>query len=148
MDLVGEPIIDTDVLLLSPEGTKVTAHVTGGQVPSAQSECLGMVVRTERLGERTYVDDDLFCCLIAFRREVEPLGWRVLCNGARRNAWPSGMLGQMSAGTKTYLLIEPRRPGLPEIPEVFEAAPESEVVTVQEQESFRDSYDARLTFGR
>ena len=27
-----------------------------------------------------------------------------LVNGARRNAWPSGMAAQMSAGTKLYLL--------------------------------------------
>ena len=147
MDFPLEPIVDLDVPLRAPDGERVAAHVVGGDVEHPQFRRVGMVVRAERLGEKEYVEGDLFWCLIAFRREIEPLGWRVLCNGARRNTWPSGMLGDMSAGTKTFLLVEPRRRGLPEIVEVFDEAPESEVVTVQEQEAYRDAYHGRARAG-
>ncbi len=41
--------------------------------------------------ERHFDAPDLFECLRAFRRVVEPEGFRVLCQGARPNVWPSGM---------------------------------------------------------
>ncbi|KRQ95738.1 hypothetical protein CQ12_03950 [Bradyrhizobium jicamae] len=41
--------------------------------------------------ERTFDAPDFYECLRAFRRVVEPEGFRVLCQGARPNVCPSGM---------------------------------------------------------
>lgn len=52
------------------------------------------------------------------------------CNGARRNAWASGMQRDMGRGRVVYLLDDSRRP--PSVP-TLGLAPAEQVVTVQEQ---------------
>ena len=59
---------------------------------------------TSELGHFRFVEADFFECLRRFREQVEPTGWRVLVNGARRDAWPSGMARDMAAGLRLYLL--------------------------------------------
>lgn len=55
-------------------------------------------------GTLRFQEADFFECLRRFRERVEPSGWRVLVNGARRDAWPSGMARDMGAGLKLYIL--------------------------------------------
>jgi len=50
------------------------------------------------------VAGDLFECLIVLRNQIEPLGMRACCNGARRDAWASGMQRDMGRGASVYLL--------------------------------------------
>lgn len=47
--------------------------------------------------ERHFDASDYYECLRAFRRVVEPEGFRVLCQGARPNVRPSGMSVQAGA---------------------------------------------------
>jgi hypothetical protein len=47
--------------------------------------------------ERSFDASDFYECLRAFRRLIEPEGFRVLCEGARPNVFPSGMSGQSGA---------------------------------------------------
>jgi len=49
---------------------------------------------------------DLFNALRALRRILDPLGIRLGVNGARRDAWASGMQCDMGEGCVVYLLIE------------------------------------------
>jgi hypothetical protein len=49
---------------------------------------------------------DLFEALRALRRIVDPLGIRLGVNGARRDAWASGMQRDMGEGRVVYLLTE------------------------------------------
>src|SRR5262249_44702653 len=51
---------------------------------------------------RHFDADDLYECLRAFRRVIEPDGFRVLCQGARPNVCPSGMTRQMGGALKSY----------------------------------------------
>lgn len=48
--------------------------------------------------------EDLFECLAKLRLHLEKDGARILCNGARLDAFPSGMAREMSGGKKVYLL--------------------------------------------
>ena len=76
---------------------------------------------------------DLFEALRALRRTVDPLGIRLGVNGARRNAWASGMQRDMGEGRFVYLLTEGET-GRP--PQVSTLGPSSlaEVGSVREQE--------------
>lgn len=52
--------------------------------------------------------DDLFEALREVRREIEPAGWRLAVNGARRDTWPSRMLrDQLDGGTVYVLPLDP-----------------------------------------
>ncbi len=49
---------------------------------------------------------DVFKALRALRRILDPLGIRLGVNGARRDAWASGMQCDMGEGRVVYLLVE------------------------------------------
>ncbi|MFF1793198.1 hypothetical protein ACFVXQ_02980 [Kitasatospora sp. NPDC058263] len=76
---------------------------------------------------------DLFDALSAVRRIIEPSGFLVACNGARRNVFPSPMLRQATAGRRAYVLEIPRTSNRPPVVDIFEPAEGLEVCTVDEQ---------------
>jgi hypothetical protein len=55
------------------------------------SSCRLVVAWPVASEERHFDADDLYECLRAFRRVIEPDGFRVLCQGARPNVCPSAM---------------------------------------------------------
>ena len=76
------------------------------------------------------------------KQALEPLGWVPLCNGARVDCHPSGMLRSMSGGTSTYVLsgrkwlrLRPRP-----VVGIFEPAAKESVGTIEEQEAFWDRF--------
>lgn len=81
---------------------------------------------------------DLFECLAELRRTyLQPIGAKILCNGARKDVYPSRMSRQMSAGRKAYQvrLGHPARAN--DIVDIFDAAPALNVVNdVAEQVNF------------
>lgn len=76
---------------------------------------------------------DLFKALRALRRILDPLGIRLGVNGARRNAWASGMQCDMAEGRVVYLLVEGQA-GRPEQVRTLGHAPVSHVGTVGDQD--------------
>jgi len=65
---------------------------------------------------------DLFEALRNLRRLIDPLGFRLALNGARRDAWASGMQRDMGEGRYVYLL-EPGQTGRPEQGDTLGTAP-------------------------
>src|SRR4051794_39501352 len=59
-------------------------------------------------------------CLRFLRREVEPLGWRVLCQGSRRDTWASGMARDMGGGWRLYGLQRGRPANPNHLVEIFD----------------------------
>jgi hypothetical protein len=76
---------------------------------------------------------DRFRALLDVRRELEPLGLQLCCNGARLDVWPSGMSGQMSGGRRAYLRPGGRAPGKNDLVDIFDPAPRDRVGTVEAQ---------------
>jgi hypothetical protein len=76
---------------------------------------------------------DLFEALRALRRTVDPLGIRLGVNGARRNAWASGMQREMGEGRVVYLLTE-EEAGRPPQVSTLGSASRAEVGSVREQD--------------
>jgi hypothetical protein len=76
---------------------------------------------------------DLFKALRALRHILDPLGIRLGVNGARRDAWASGMQCDMGEGRVVYLLVEGQA-GRPEQVSTLGPAPVSHVGTVGDQD--------------
>ncbi len=130
----------TQVSILLPDGTEADwsceiralnpfADLRGRQVSR-------MVLRSRQSDSWTGDGNDVFECLTDLRRQLEPIGYRVCCNGARRNAWPWPFA---RGGVSTVVLIgedvqeagkEPQ--GHPMLPTLDPAVP-SEIVSLEEQ---------------
>ena len=82
---------------------------------------------------------DLFKALRALRRILDPLGIRLGVNGARRDAWASGMQCDMGEGRAVYLLVE-GRPDRPEQVGTLGSTSISHVGTVDEQDQQHDRW--------
>jgi len=90
---------------MEPEIIQLNVQRPGTEKISLQAKLIGLSEHVCRLviawpvgGEERHFDaDDLYQCLRAFRRVIEPEGFRVLCQGARPNVHPSGMSSQAGA---------------------------------------------------
>lgn len=83
---------------------------------------------------------DVFGCLLDVRAQVEPDGVLLCCNGARRDAWASGMQRDMGQGRVVYLHegIDPGQ--FPPMVETLDPAPPDTVATVAEQRAWFESW--------
>lgn len=86
------------------------------------------------------VGQDLFDCLCAARRIMEPSGIRICVNGARQNAWPSRMGSEMGGAGFVYLhkLGKPGHPS--DRVSVFDRCACDEVASLSEQRDFRERW--------
>ena len=126
------PILSGFLKLLAPDGHVEQCRFSGAYVEHPQFERTELKLESPTFGERRFVSGDLFWCLADLRKEIEPLGWRVLCNGARKDARPSGMCGSMGAGARLYVLKGERVTGK-DLVRTFDEAPPHLVSTFDEQ---------------
>lgn len=131
---------EISVRVRTPSGEVVDARA---RVGTGVRDCT-LEVDLPGLGTRRTVGPDQFECLLRLRDEVEPLGYRMLVNGARRNVWPSRMARDMGGGRKAYVLALGRHSHRPELVDIFEPAPESETALVEEQRTFFKLWLAEL----
>jgi hypothetical protein len=88
---------------------------------------------------------DAFDALMKLRLDLEGYGVQICCNGARRNAWSSGMQRDMGEGLAVYLLQADRSVRPPQV-RTLDSAPVGDVVSVAEQREFYETWlpaDAR-----
>lgn len=95
-----------------------------------------LVLRSPTNDQWTSQARDVFECLMGLREQVEPLGLRLCCNGARRDAWASGMQRDMGSGFTTYLLGDTPKGQRPPAVATLDTAPIELVVTADEQRSW------------
>jgi hypothetical protein len=83
---------------------------------------------------------DLFEALAGLRSTLEAAGDQLLCNGARRDVFPSGMSRSMGGGRKAYVLRlgTPAKQG--DLVDLFDPASPDLVGTVDKQREFRDAW--------
>jgi hypothetical protein len=67
---------------------------------------------------------------------IEPPGWRILCNGARVDAWPSGMSMDFSGGMLLTVLTRGRVRSTADLAFIFDPAPATAVGTVEQQQRY------------
>lgn len=84
--------------------------------------------------------EDLFEAFINIREQLHEKDIFLLCNGSRRNIYPSPMLRQSDGGKKAYLL----RPGVParkeDIVNIFGSIERNDLDTDESQKGFYDQW--------
>jgi hypothetical protein len=136
----------------SPRETHlVKVHFADGRVSDAElvsfakyssetyagATCLELQI--ENIGRFYQESHSYFDALIDLRKELEPLQIKVLCFGARKDVWASGMQRDMDAGSTAYLLsakVEGRKPEQ----SIFDYAPPETIGTVEEQRKYSEDW--------
>ncbi|NNE84593.1 MAG: hypothetical protein HKN28_11540 [Alphaproteobacteria bacterium] len=129
----------------TPEERNVVVQLTDG----SKISCILIIPRNrswklslsgDGIGTTEVEADDYFNALLILRTQLEATGHRLLCNGARRNVWPSGMSRSMGGGRKAYVM----RMGQPthgdDLVDIFDYAEPDLIVSVQEQKEFFDKW--------
>lgn len=89
--------------------------------------------------------EDLFDALCHLREQLEGVGAQLLCAGAQRNVFPSGMSRSMGGGRRAYVLRPGRRPTPEDLVDIFDEA--EDLVTVREQREFYAAWTRSLQGG-
>ena len=88
--------------------------------------------------------EDLFEAFIEIRAQLRDKEIFLLCNGSRRNIYPSPMLRQSNGGKKAYLL----RLGVParreDIVNIFYPTERNDIDTIENQKNFYDQWLSSL----
>ncbi|MDQ3798973.1 MAG: hypothetical protein M3384_05950 [Acidobacteriota bacterium] len=93
----------------------------------------------ENVGSFSGESHNYFDALINLRKELEPLQIKILCFGARRDVWASGMQRDMGAGLTAYLLSAKAEGRKPE-QSIFDYAPPETIGTVDEQRKYSENW--------
>ena len=89
------------------------------------------------LGEWSGHGEDIFSALRSLMRDLEHDCGRIGVEGARPNAWASGMQRDMGVGRSVYILSLPRSPERPPSAQTLDPAPLDEVGTTADQDEFQ-----------
>lgn len=122
----------TDSLAISHADEHVEeGHLTRHGPEGSPAKCR-IEFRSSERDALVLENDDFFECLIDLRRLLEKDGGRVLCQGARRDVFPSPMM--RSSGCATAYVMRMGKPANEkEVVQIFDAAPANLVVSVLEQ---------------
>jgi hypothetical protein len=88
------------IKVLSPHGKIEDIEIRHSSEPPWVMTFSGIGLR-----DQSFAGEDLFDALMALRIRLEDMGYRLLCAGARRDVFPSGMARAMGGGRKAYVLI-------------------------------------------
>jgi hypothetical protein len=86
--------------------------------------------------EGIFSHGDIFSSLCEVRKSLEEIGWYILCNGSRTNAWASTMSRDMGGGFKLYLLTIGEEMDRKKLVQIFDEADFKEMGTVDQQWDF------------
>jgi hypothetical protein len=126
-----------ELILQRPDGSRVPVSICVDD-DGEESEPYSIRFGHSEFGHESFGGQDYFDCLKQLRLRFEPIGIKVLCNGARINAVCSGMSSSMG-GCQSIYLVELGRPGR-NLVSIFEEAPANAIATVAEQEVFRQRW--------
>lgn len=97
-----------------------------------------LIFRSRHFGMMSFSDDNLFSALSKLRLRLEEDDYLLLCNAARRDAYPSRMTLEMGGGRRIYLLRGGVQTSREDLVDVLGAATIDQVCTLAEQ---RTSYE-------
>lgn len=86
--------------------------------------------------------EDVFQCLMEVRRKVESVGARICCNGARLDAWSSGMQRDIAMGHWCYLVAGVPKGQHPPSVKTLDPTDPDEAVLVEEQIAWHERWVA------
>jgi hypothetical protein len=91
---------------------------------------------------RTFAADHelLFSALLEVRRSLEPLGMTLLCQGARRDIWPTGIPVDRGTRTEASLHVFGLPPSAEQFVDIFDPADAADVGAIAEQKAHREGW--------
>jgi len=121
--------------ILPPSGAvqPATLDVTG-------EDNLSVTFRNDALGKFETSDSDLFEAMVKLRLWLEPKGYKLLCNAARRDVYPSRMARQMSGGFRAYKMTMGKPAEMSDRVKILDPAPAESVASVAEQSAFYQAW--------
>ena len=135
----------TQQIILSMIGEGQIPHECRITIDSAAIEgrrTYWLTFTSDVTGAAQFEGMDAFPCLVDLRHHLERLGYRLLCNGARPNVWPSPMSRQ-SGGDRIYVLEFGKPASLADLVWTFDPTTADKVGTVAEQRAFvREWFDS------
>lgn len=87
---------------------------------------------------------DLFECLVSVRKKLQERGFKLLCNAARRDVYPSGMSRQMSGGACAYVLRMGHPGKSKDIVNIFDPASKDVVASIEDQKEYFEKWSKSL----
>jgi hypothetical protein len=130
----GDPRL-RPVTLVDTAGRRTTGRITW-QLAGADY----LVVLDGPLGRLESVERDYFEALVAIRRRLEPAGWWVAVQGARRTTYPSGVLRAQGGARNVYVLELGRPAQRAHRAMTFDDADPADLGTVDEQKDFYERW--------
>jgi hypothetical protein len=93
-------------------------------------------------GDRVLCENDgsYFDALNRIRGQIESEGIRLLCYGASKFCWPSGMAMEMGAGLHVYRLKIGRKPEMEHLIGTFDTGEDVVPATLAQQKAFADEW--------
>ena len=110
------------------------------EIDFTQGTPIAMEARSKRFGAVSFTGDNLFDVLSKLRLLIEGNGYLLLCNAARKDAYPSRMALEMGGGRKIYILRHGVQARREDLVDVFGAASIDQVCTVAEQRASYESW--------
>lgn len=98
-----------------------------------EAEGVAMTARAASVGIVNIRAANVFEALVKLRLQLEGSDCLLLCNAARKDAYPSRMLLEMGGGRKSYLLHQGKPASKEDLIDLFEPATHEQVGTVAEQ---------------
>lgn len=129
-----------EVRVQTPAGAIEPARLWVAQQPPWR-----LVFSGAGLDREEFCGVDLFEAMTSLREQVEPREFRILCAGARRDVFPSGMSRSMGGGRQAYVLKPGRPAARSTLVDIFTPATAEEVGTVSEQRRFFERWQASFT---
>lgn len=99
-----------------------------------------LIFTTDLTGTLNFTKSDIFECLIALRQELAKINYRPLCNGARRDVYPSGMCRDMGGGSSAYELKPGKHTENSDLVHIFDYANPELITSVEEQKRYYEAY--------
>jgi hypothetical protein len=119
------------VQLLDPAGS-----VSEAELSFSVQKPWRMELRTQSGMEFISTARDLFASMQEIRTGLEVPGYKLLCNGARLDVFPSGMSRDMSGGMVAYVLTMGKYTTPEDIVRIIDPAAPEQIASVMQQEEF------------
>lgn len=127
--------IDCQVKVSNKQGVFYTGHIDGF-ILLDNNVLLNLTWQNSAFDSVSATDRDFFECLIKIRIILLQRGFYVLCNGARKDVYPSGMQRDMGKAIKAYQMKLGQDVQSSDKVRIFEECSESLVTTPEEQKIF------------
>jgi hypothetical protein len=128
--------MELEILVSDKLNTLLNAYLKG----SVENQVVSLSISADQIPLIHVNGSNYFDCLCQIREVLEKQNLFLLCQGAVKNVYPSGMSISMGLGVMAYRLEMGMQAQRSTLVNIFDSATADDVCTVVEQRSFFDSW--------